>query len=194
VSEGRRVEELAELLVEPAALGDHLQLLVRVEIHLADDHLEFRPGQAEIGKDLEVALGPDRVVVFVRGIDTQHVEDVRRDVVVQCRRRIRQQQRRPPRARPDDHEELVIDRQQTERRPRRTQLAQFRDRRVQLGEGPWVQGTAPPPTVLTDHRNREARDRFLHRHAHTVFRPATERTHGVHEAPRAPLSRHDRTH
>src|SRR5690606_12580115 len=59
---GSLVDHLGERVGEPAAAGDRRQLLVRVELHLGGEHLQLVGGQAEVGEDPEVALGPRRCV------------------------------------------------------------------------------------------------------------------------------------
>src|SRR3712207_4315878 len=62
------VQELGELVAEAAPLRDHLQLLVRVQVHLVHDHLHLVLRHAEVGQHGEVALRPQLLVLLVRRV------------------------------------------------------------------------------------------------------------------------------
>ena len=121
----RLSSSLPNSAANPHRCAIDLQLLVRVEFHLARDHPQLGRRQADVGEDVERALRPHLVIVIVVGrrVHPQHVQRVRRDVVVQRRRRVRQEQLHAARPRPQHEKELVIDVEQPENRARRPHLA-----------------------------------------------------------------------
>jgi hypothetical protein len=174
----RAIDDLGELVGEPAAPADGGQLLVRVELEVAGEQLQLVGGQAEVGEDREVALGPGVVqrVVVGRQLDAEQVEDVGGDVVVERGDRVGEQQRDPPGHGPQQHEELVVDVEQPEHGPGGPQPAQLGDGGVEVLEGLRRQAGAAPPALLPDRRHgepgqgRHPRGRLdaLHSHATTV--------------------------